>query len=148
MFVVPLTAPEATDAGRFGPKASNLARLGQAGLPIPSGFCFDAAAYREQIHALNLEADARGVFTAESSPRARQHALAMKLGLLDKPITPVVLDPPELDTEVRELWRDLGQVAVGTLPDWARAMYGYPAPAPERRKSLLIPPRRDPDRGP
>jgi uncharacterized protein (DUF2236 family) len=43
----------------------------------------------------------------------------------------VVLDPPELDTDMRELWRDLGQVAVGTLPDWARAMYGYPAPPPE-----------------
>jgi uncharacterized protein (DUF2236 family) len=43
----------------------------------------------------------------------------------------VVLDPPELDAELRELWRDLGQVAVGTLPDWARSMYGYKAPPPE-----------------
>lgn len=43
----------------------------------------------------------------------------------------VVLDPPELDADTRELWRDLGQVAVGTLPDWAREMYGYPAPPPE-----------------
>ncbi|MDQ6877387.1 MAG: DUF2236 domain-containing protein [Candidatus Dormibacteraeota bacterium] len=43
----------------------------------------------------------------------------------------VVLDPPELDAELRELWRDLGQVAVGTLPDWARSMYGYEAPAAE-----------------
>jgi uncharacterized protein (DUF2236 family) len=42
-----------------------------------------------------------------------------------------VLDPPELDAEARELWRDLGQVAVGTLPDWARSMYGYTAPPPE-----------------
>jgi uncharacterized protein (DUF2236 family) len=42
-----------------------------------------------------------------------------------------VLDPPELDAEARELWRDLGQVAVGTLPDWARAMYRYTAPPPE-----------------
>ena len=42
----------------------------------------------------------------------------------------VVLDPPELDADARELWRDLGQVAVGTLPDWARAMYGYEAPPP------------------
>jgi uncharacterized protein (DUF2236 family) len=43
----------------------------------------------------------------------------------------IVLDPPELDAEVRELWRDLGQVAVGTLPEWARSMYGYAAPPPE-----------------
>lgn len=93
MFVVPLHSREATDAGRFGPKAANVARLGRAGLPIPSGFCLDAAAYRAQIRALDLEADARGVFTAEDSPQARRHALAMKLGLLDKPIAPAILDP-------------------------------------------------------
>jgi phosphoenolpyruvate synthase/pyruvate phosphate dikinase len=81
------------DAGRFGPKAANLARLGQAGLPIPDGFCVDAEAYREQIRALDLEADARGVFAALESPQARRHALMMKLGLLDQPITPAILDP-------------------------------------------------------
>jgi phosphoenolpyruvate synthase/pyruvate phosphate dikinase len=92
-FVFPLTARESTDAGRFGPKAANLARLGQAGLPIPDGFCIDAEAYRVQIRALGLEADARGVFAAQESPQARRHALMMKLGLLDQPITPAVLDP-------------------------------------------------------
>src|SRR5579863_10638911 len=92
-FVVPITAREATDAGRFGPKAANLARLGQAGLPIPAGFCVDAEAYRTQIRELGLEADARGVFASEDRPQARRHALAMKLGLLDKPIPPEVLEP-------------------------------------------------------
>jgi pyruvate,water dikinase len=92
-FVVPITATEATDAARFGPKAANLARLGHAGLPIPAGFCVDAEAYRTQITALGLEADARGAFSTDSSPQARRHALAMKLGLLDKPITPEVLKP-------------------------------------------------------
>ena len=43
----------------------------------------------------------------------------------------VVLDPPDLDGEMRELWRDLGQVAVGTLPEWARTMYGFEAPPAE-----------------
>ena len=43
----------------------------------------------------------------------------------------VVLDPPDLDPESRDLWRELGQVAVGTLPDWAREMYGYPRPPAE-----------------
>ncbi len=43
----------------------------------------------------------------------------------------IVLDPPELDAEMRDLWHDLGQVAVGTLPDWAREMYGYKAPPAE-----------------
>ncbi len=43
-----------------------------------------------------------------------------------------VLDPPELDPDLRELWADLGRVAIGTLPAWARAMYGFPAPPAEQ----------------
>lgn len=41
-----------------------------------------------------------------------------------------VLDPPDLDADMRDTWRDIGQAAVGTLPDWARSLYGFPAPAP------------------
>jgi phosphoenolpyruvate synthase/pyruvate phosphate dikinase len=92
-FVFPLAARESTDATRFGPKAANLARMAQAGLSVPAGFCIDAEAYRAQIRALRLEADARGVFSARESAQARRHALMMKLGLLDQPITPAVLDP-------------------------------------------------------
>ena len=54
-LIFPLSAPEATDANRFGPKAANLAVLGQAGLPIPEGFCLDAQAYRVQVAALGLD---------------------------------------------------------------------------------------------
>jgi uncharacterized protein (DUF2236 family) len=43
----------------------------------------------------------------------------------------LVLDPPWLDAETRELWRELGQVAIGTLPEWARSMYGFDRPPPE-----------------
>ena len=43
----------------------------------------------------------------------------------------IVLDAPDLDDDMRELWRDLGQVAVGTLPEWAREMYGFDAPPAE-----------------
>src|SRR6266480_6224153 len=91
-LIVPLSAPEATDADRFGPKAANLARLGHAGLPIPDGFCVDAEAYRIQLAALDLSDFARGVSSAEPAT-ARRAALAMKLGLLDRPIVPQVLDP-------------------------------------------------------
>lgn len=92
-YIFPLTDPGATDANRFGPKAANLARMAKAGLPTPPGFCIDAAGYREQIRALGLEADARGVMSATESPQARKHALNMKLGLLDKDITPEILEP-------------------------------------------------------
>jgi uncharacterized protein (DUF2236 family) len=43
----------------------------------------------------------------------------------------VVLDPPELEEEFRDLWHELGQVAIGTLPGWAQEMYGFLAPPPE-----------------
>ena len=43
----------------------------------------------------------------------------------------VVMDPPGLGDDMRDLWHDLAQVAVGTLPDWAREMYGFALPPPE-----------------
>ena len=43
----------------------------------------------------------------------------------------IVLDPPDLGADLRDLWHDLAQVAVGTLPDWAREMYGFDAPPAE-----------------
>jgi pyruvate,water dikinase len=110
--IVPLASPEAADADRFGPKAANLARLGHAGLPIPAGFCVDAEAYRVQVAALGLEDTARDVLPKRagealtSSPR--RAALAMKLGLMDQPIVPQVLDP------LLEAWRALVE-ATGAL---------------------------------
>jgi pyruvate, water dikinase len=101
ILICPLSASEAANPSRFGPKAANLARLSHAGFSVPDGFCLDAEAYCIQIRALGLEADARGVFSAESSAQARRHALAMKLGLLDQRIVPAVLDP------MLEAWRKL-----------------------------------------
>ena len=43
----------------------------------------------------------------------------------------IVLDPPGLTDDFRELWHDIGQVAIGTLPAWARSMYGFAEPPPE-----------------
>ncbi|MDE2227869.1 MAG: hypothetical protein KGL11_02360 [Alphaproteobacteria bacterium] len=91
-LIVPLSVQEAADAGRFGPKAANLAALCHAGLPVPPGFCVDAEAYRRQVAALGLQETARGAFTAQG-PAARHHALDMKLALLDQPIAPAVLAP-------------------------------------------------------
>lgn len=92
-IVVALSESEAADARRFGPKAANLAMLGHAGLPIPGGFCIDAAAYRAQLRAAGLEATARGVFSNESPAQARRCALDMKLGLMERPIAPDIFEP-------------------------------------------------------
>src|SRR5438105_9521138 len=65
-----------------------------------------------------LDAYIRSVDLLQATPAARE-AIA------------IVLDPPRLDAPTLELWHDLGRVAVGTLPDWAREMYGFAMP-PER----------------
>jgi pyruvate, water dikinase len=96
--IVALASREATDAGRFGPKAANLARLGQVGLPIPGGFCVDARAYRMQVASLGLEEIACSVDSTDMVT-ARRAALAMKLGLMDQPIMPQLLEP------LLEAWR-------------------------------------------
>lgn len=99
-LIVPLSSAEATDAARFGPKAANLARLGRAGLPIPDGFCVDAEVYRVQVAAPGLADAARRVSSSKLAT-ARRAALAMKLGLLDQPIVPHLLDP------LLDAWRAL-----------------------------------------
>ncbi len=91
-LIVPLTAAEATDTARFGPKAANLALFAQAGLPTPGGFCVDAQAYRIQVAALGLEPAMRLIDSPEPGV-ARRAALDMKLGLLDRPIVPEVAEP-------------------------------------------------------
>jgi pyruvate,water dikinase len=92
-FVVPIADCGATEADRFGPKAANLATLGHAGLPIPDSYCISAEAYRFQLKALGLEATARTVFSTEEGAKARRYALDMKLGLMDRPIAPEILEP-------------------------------------------------------
>jgi pyruvate,water dikinase len=100
-LVVPLSAPEATDAGRFGPKAANLAALGHVGLPIPGGVGLDAEAYRRQVAALGLDVSAFTSDTADPIDPRRQ-ALRMRLGLLEGPLA------PEIDAALRDVWATLG----------------------------------------
>jgi uncharacterized protein (DUF2236 family) len=41
-----------------------------------------------------------------------------------------MLDPAGMGEEIAELWQDLRDAALATLPGWARALYGYPDPPP------------------
>ena len=90
--MIPITAQEATDAGRVGPKAANLAALGRAGLPIPDGICLAADAYRMQIAALGLEQTAREVFSSDDA-QARRSALRLRMQLMDQPVAEVLQEP-------------------------------------------------------
>ena len=50
-----------------------------------------------------------------------------------------LLDPPGLDENIAEIWQDVRAGAIGSLPEWARDMYGYPAPeslTPGRRTEI------------
>ena len=40
-----------------------------------------------------------------------------------------VLDPPGLDTDLAEIWADIREGVLASLPGWAREMYGYDVPA-------------------
>lgn len=39
-----------------------------------------------------------------------------------------LLDPPGLDEEVAEIWQDIREAVLISLPDWARQLYGYSVP--------------------
>lgn len=39
-----------------------------------------------------------------------------------------LLDPPGLDADVAEIWQDIREAAVVSLPDWACELYGYRSP--------------------
>jgi len=41
-----------------------------------------------------------------------------------------LLDPPGLDPDVAEIWQDVRQGTIASLPDWARDLYGYQLDAP------------------
>ena len=119
-IVVPLSAAEAADSARFGPKAANLAALEHAGLPTPGGYGVDAEAYRLQMRSLGLESAARLVFGGGDMV-ARRSALKIKLDLLQSPIDAAVVEP------LVEAWRTVtaasesvpgsnGQSTAGSTP--------------------------------
>ncbi|HSC96802.1 MAG TPA: PEP/pyruvate-binding domain-containing protein [Burkholderiales bacterium] len=101
-LVIPLTAPEAADSARVGPKAANLSALNRAGLPTPAGYCVAAEAYRVQLAALGLEATARAVFTSDD-PVARRSALQLRMRLMEHPVA------PEIQPLLLDAWRAVTQ---------------------------------------
>jgi len=50
-----------------------------------------------------------------------------------------LLDPPGMDDEIAELWQDIRDAVIATLPPWALSLYEIPAPpplTPERRAEI------------
>ena len=53
--------------------------------------------------------------------------------------TRYLLDPPGLDEDIAELWEEVREAVVATLPGWALDLYGIPASlavTPERREEI------------
>jgi pyruvate,water dikinase len=90
-FIIPLSAPQATDLDRVGPKAANLALLTRAGLPTPGGFCLTADAYRHQLTTLGL-AEAVAEFGGADPRAERRLAVEIRLGLYEEPIAPAIAE--------------------------------------------------------
>jgi len=107
-FLVPLGAPEASEAERVGPKAANLAALDRAGLPTPGGFCLTADAYRRQVAALGLDEMLRG-FGDASPPEQRRMSVEIRLALYEQPIVPEILAP------LLDSWRNQRQSGAPTV---------------------------------
>jgi pyruvate,water dikinase len=105
-FVLPLSAPRATDPEIVGPKAANLALLGRAGLPTPGGFCLTAAAYRQQIDALGL-GSALEQFGSADLRAERRLSVEVRLGLYEQPIAPEIAEP------LVAVWRGFREAAPG-----------------------------------
>ncbi len=91
-FIFPLTNFAATDADHVGPKAANLARSAQAGLPTPGGFALTAAAYRHQLRRLGIDELTRQYAQADL-PASRKLSVQIRLALYQQPIAPEILDP-------------------------------------------------------
>jgi phosphoenolpyruvate synthase/pyruvate phosphate dikinase len=91
-FIIPLSDPRAIDPENVGPKAANLAQLGQAGLPTPGGFALTAAAYRHQLKHLGIEDLARAYNEADL-PTSRRLSVQIRLALYEKDIAPDILAP-------------------------------------------------------
>jgi pyruvate, water dikinase len=89
-FIVPLASPAARQAERVGPKAANLARLAQAGLPTPGGFCITAEAYHRQIQHLGIADIVRACADADQATQ-RKLSVEIRLALYQSDLAPDLL---------------------------------------------------------
>jgi pyruvate, water dikinase len=89
-FTLPLSSSGARDAERVGPKAANLARLAQAGLPTPGGFCVTADAYHRQIQHLGITDIVRACADADRTAQ-RRLSVEIRLALYQSDLAPDLL---------------------------------------------------------
>ncbi|MFC4541374.1 PEP/pyruvate-binding domain-containing protein [Halosolutus amylolyticus] len=78
-LVLPLTGAATADATLTGGKGANLARLIDAGLPVPDGFCVTTAVYDRLVADAEIEALIADLEDVDPTATGRQRALAGEL---------------------------------------------------------------------
>jgi pyruvate,water dikinase len=88
-LVVALTEAQGAVAELVGAKVATLARLRQAGLPVPDGLCLTSEVYRRQLAHAGLTETARQVAGADPF-QARRLALGVRLGFARAELHPQI----------------------------------------------------------
>jgi hypothetical protein len=116
-----------------------VAILGVAPEDVPASTA-DLAAYLASVYAPPLTPGGSGGASRppagllQATPAARESMDRILKGPgLDKEddLPPLTPRGQRGGDDLRTTWRELGQAAIGTLPEWARGLYGYPTPPPE-----------------
>jgi uncharacterized protein (DUF2236 family) len=79
-------------------------------------------------HIVGIPAEIVPASTAELSAYLESVRPQLRCSAAAKESVAYLLDPPGLDEDVAEIWQDIREAAVASLPDWASELYGLTAP--------------------
>jgi uncharacterized protein (DUF2236 family) len=108
---------------------SNIAARRTFGNPLSPE---DADSYVEEMVVAAELVGVPADVVPDSVAALERYMAGMRPGLLCTPAASesmaYLLDPPGLDSEVAEIWQDIREATLISLPEWARQMYGYSVP--------------------
>jgi uncharacterized protein (DUF2236 family) len=108
---------------------SNLAARELFGTPLPDE---DADSYVEEMVVAAELVGVSAELVPDSRARLSSYIKSVQPQLRCTPAASesmsYLLDPPGLDEELAEIWQDIREAAVLSLPDWAAQMYGFSVP--------------------
>jgi uncharacterized protein (DUF2236 family) len=108
---------------------SNIAAREMFGTPLPPG---DADRYIEEMVVAAQLVGVPVELVPDSQAALSKYLTWMQPQLLctaaARESMAYLLDPPGLDPEVAEIWQDIREATLISLPGWAREEYGYTAP--------------------
>jgi uncharacterized protein (DUF2236 family) len=118
---------------------SNIAAREKFGTPLPPG---DADRYIEEMVVAAQLVGVPVELVPDSQAALSKYLTSVQPQLVCTPAAresmAYLLDPPGLDPEVAEIWQDIREATLMSLPGWAREKYGYTVPdlTPARRDEI------------